>query len=526
VTGEAGGGRAYLEIPPRLNLGEWVVDRHVREGRGAQPAVHAGDRVYSYADLRRLSNRVANALAGLGIGRGDRVLLRLGTNLDCMLAFLGALKLGAVPIPTSLMLRAHEIGAILRNSEAVDAVVAPDALEAVEAVRPDAPRLRHLLLGGEGGDPARALRALMARASEEATPAATGPNDPAFMVYTSGTTGEPKGVEHGHRWIIGTGDPITQAMMRLGPGDVCFQPQDWSFIYALGCNFLYPFHVGAAVVLPGPRFDPADAVQTIERNRVTVFGAVPTIYRMMLNAPEAVRHRLASLRMGVSAGEPLPADTFNEWRERLGVTVYDGIGQSESHIFLANQVGQPIKPGSLGTPLPGYRVAILDDDGAPRPPGEPGHLVIGNDHPGLTLGYYRDPERWASVNRAGWYYTKDFASADEDGYYWYVSRSDDLIKSRGYMISPKEVESVLMEHPAVLEAGVVGLPDPITGQRVCAYVTLKPGGVASPDLAEEVKAHARRLIAPYKTPQEIIFVPELPKTLTGKVLRRQLRAQA
>ncbi len=525
MTGEARGGRAYLEIPPRLNLGEWVVDRHVREGRGARPAVHAGDRIYSYADLRRLSNRVANALAGLGIGRGDRVLLRLATNLDCMLAFLGALKLGAVPIPTSLMLRAHEIGAILRNSEAVAAVVAPDALDAVEAVRADAPRLRALLLGGEGGDPARALRALMAGASEEATPAATGPNDPAFMVYTSGTTGEPKGVEHGHRWIIGTGDPITQAMMRLGPGDVCFQPQDWSFIYALGCNFLYPFHVGAAVVLPLQRFEPADAVATIERHGVTVFCAVPTIYRMMLSAPDVVRQRLASLRMGVSAGEPLPADTFNEWRDRLGVTVYDGIGQSENHIFLANQLGRPIKPGSLGTPLPGYRLAVVDDDGAPRPPGEPGHLVIGNDHPGLALGYYRDPERWAGVNRGGWYYTKDFASVDADGYYWYVSRSDDLIKSRGYMISPKEVESALMEHAAVLEAGVVGVPDAVIGQKVCAYVTLKPGIVASPALAEDVKAHARRVIAPFKTPQEITFVPELPKTLTGKVLRRQLRAQ-
>lgn len=525
MTGDAGGGRAYLEIPPQLNLGEWVVDRHVREGRGDRPAVHAGARIYSYADLRRLSNRAANALGGLGIGRGDRVLLRLGTNLDCMLAFLGAVKLGAVPIPTSLMLRATEIGAILHNSEAVAAVVAPDALDVVEAARADAPRLRHLLLAGEGGNQARSLNALMARAGEEATPAATGANDPAFMVYSSGTTGEPKGVEHGHRWIIGTGDPITRAMMRLGPGDVCFQPQDWSFIYALGCNFLYPFHAGAAVVLPLPRFDPAEAVATIERHRVTVFCAVPTIYRMMLTVPDVVRHRLTSLRMGVSAGEPLPADTFNEWRERLGVTVYDGIGQSENHIFLANQLGMPIKPGSLGKPLPGYRVAVLDDDGTPRPPGQPGHLVIGNDHPGLTLGYYRDAARWAKVNRGGWYDTKDFASVDEDGYYWYVSRSDDLIKSRGYLISPKEVESALMEHPAVLEAGVVGVPDPVMGQKVRAWVTLKPGFAASPALAEEVKAHARRTIAPFKAPQEVTFVAELPKTLTGKVLRRELRVR-
>lgn len=517
--------RGYLEIPARLNLGEWLTDRHVREGRGGRPAVHADGCIYTFEELRRLSNRAANAFAEVGVKRGDRVLLRVGTTLDALLAFLGASKLGAVPIPTSLMLRASEVGAILDNSRAAVAIVAPEGLEALEAARTAAPNLRHVLVGGEEADAARSFRARLAQAGEEATPAATGAGDPAFMVYSSGTTGTPKGVEHAHRWIIGTGDPITRAMMRLGPDDVCYQPQDWSFIYALGCNFLFPFHAGASVVLPGPRFAPAEAAAAIERHRVTVFCAVPTIYRMMLAAPDVSRERLRSLRMGVSAGEPLPADTFHEWQERLGVTVYDGLGQSENHIFLANQLGQPIKPGSLGTPLPGYRVAILGEDGTPPSPGQPGHLVLANDHPGLTLGYYRDPERWAAVNRDGWYDTKDFASVDADGYYWYVSRADDLIKSRGYLISPKEVESALMEHPAVLEAGVVGVPDAVMGQKVCAWITLRPDVAASPALPEDIKAHARRTIAPFKAPQEVIVVDELPKTLTGKVLRRELRAR-
>lgn len=516
----------YLEIPPRLNMGEWVVDRHVRAGRGGRVAVHVGDRSYTYEEIRRLSNRAGNALRGLGVERGDRVLLRLGTNLDCMLALLGALKIGAVPIPTSTMLREQEIGVILRNSEAVAAIAMPELAAAVEAVRGETPRFAHLLLAGEATDPAASLRALMERGSEELAPEVTAPDDPAFMMYTSGTTGEPKGVEHGHRWIIATGDPITRVMTRLGPGDICFQPQDWSFIYALGCNFFYPFYAGATVVLPTGRFDPEEAFATIARYGVTVFCAVPTIYRMMLAVPGAERrYRLASLRMGVSAGEPLPADTFKEWQERLGVTLYDGIGQTESHIFLANRVGMPIRPGSMGKPLPGYEVAILDDDGKPRPVGEPGHLVIKDDHPGLALGYYRDPDRWAEVNRAGWYYTKDYASEDTDGYYWYVSRSDDLIKSRAYLISPKEVESAVMEHPSVLEAGVVGVPDPLTGQKVRAYVTLKAGVAASPALAEEIKQHTRRVIAAWKAPQEVEFVAELPKTLTGKVLRRELRAK-
>jgi len=515
----------YLKIPERINMAAWIVDRHVAEGRGGSAAVYAEGRSYTFAELAELSNRFGNALKGLGVGRGDHVLLRLGTNLPCMIAILGTMKVGAVPIPTSLLLRQHEVEIILKNSDAVAAVSTPELAAPLEAVRPRCPMLKHLILVGEGaGQPS--YRGLMAQSSPELTPEATHPDEPAFMVYTSGTTGEPKGVEHAHRWLIGTGDPVARVMIRLSPEDICYQPQDWSFIYALGCNFFYPFHAGAAVVLPSGRFEPEQAFAAIERHGVTVFCAVPTIYRMMLAVPEAEkRFKLDSLRLGVSAGEPLPADTFEEWQERLGVTIYDGIGQSESHIFLANRVGMPIKAGSMGRPLPGYEVAVLDDEGKPQPAGEPGHLVIRNDHPGLTLGYRKSPERWAEVNRGGWYYTKDYAFVDADGDYWYVSRSDDLIKSRAYLISPKEVESAIMEHPAVLEAGVVGVPDALTGQKVKAHVTLRPGHGPSPELAQEIIEHTKRLIAPFKAPREVEFVAELPKTLTGKVLRRQLRAK-
>lgn len=518
--------RGYLEIPDRLNLGHWVVDRHVAEGRGRRVAVRAGDATYTYDDLRRLSNRADNAFRALGVGRGDRVLLRLGTNLDAMLAFLGAVKIGAVAMPTSPLLRETELRAILRNSEAALAVARPELAAPLEALRREGAWSGRLLLTEETPT-ARGFAGLLERASEELEPVVTGAHEPAFMMYTSGTTGEPKGVLHAHRWIVGTGDPVACAMLALGPDDVCFQPQDWSFIYALGCNFLYPFHAGASIVLPAGRFDPQETAKVIADHRVTVFCAVPTIYRMMLaQLGAADRPRLASLRCGVSAGEPLPVDTFREWRERFGVTLHDGLGQTESHIFMANRVGSVIKPGSMGRPLPGYEIAVLDDEGTPRPPGEPGHLVIRNGHPGLALGYYRDPDRWAEVNRDGWYDTKDFAYVDEDGDYWYVSRSDDLIKSRAYLISPKEVESALMEHRAVLEAGVVGTPDPVIGQKIHAFVTLKAGVDASLALAEDIKAHTRRVLAPYKTPQEVEFVTELPKTLTGKVLRRRLRQHA
>lgn len=517
--------RSFLEIPERFNMATWAVDRHVAEGRGGKIAAWAGGRPYSFDEVRQLSNRFGNVLLDRGVRRGDCVMLRLGTNADTMVAFLGVLKIGAVALPTNRLFREYEIEKILANSEAVAVVSTPELIEPVEAVRARFPSLKHVILFGGAGE--EAGERLMERAAPELTAVQTHRDELAVIIYTSGTTGEPKGVEYGHRWVIGTGDPITQAMARLSADDICFQPQDWSFNYPLGCGFLYPFHVGATIVIPEGRFNAEEAFATIERHRVTVFAAVPTIYRMMLAVPNAEsRFRLDSLRIGLSAGEPLPAPTYNEWKERLGLTILDGIGQSECHIFVANQLGADIRPGSMGKPLPSYQVAVLDDDGRPQARGEPGHLVFRNDHPGLTLGYHRDAERWAAVNRDGWYYTKDIAYVDDDGYYWYVSRSDDLIKSRAYLISPKEVESALLDHPAVLEAGIIGVPDPVMGHKVKAYLTIRPGVERSEGLSEELRTHARRLIAPYKVPQEIEFVEELPKTLNGKILRRELRARS
>ncbi|HUY19384.1 MAG TPA: acyl-CoA synthetase [Candidatus Binataceae bacterium] len=516
--------RSFLEIPERFNMAAWAVDRHVAEGRGGKIAAWASDRSYTFDEIRQLSNRFGNVLLDRGVRRGDCVMLRLGANADTMVAFLGVLKIGAVALPTNRLFREYEIEKILINSEAVAVISTPELIGPVEAVRARCPSLKHVILFGAVGE--EAGERLMERASAELIVASTGRDELAVIIYTSGTTGEPKGVEYGHRWVIGTGDPITQAMARLSADDICYQPQDWSFNYPLGCGFLYPFHVGAPIVIPEGRFNAEAAFATIERHHVTVFAAVPTIYRMMLAVPDAEsRFRLDSLRLGLSAGEPLPAPTYREWKERLGLTILDGIGQSECHIFVANQLGSEIRPGSMGKPLPSYQVAVLDDDGRPQPRGEPGHLVFRNDHPGLTLGYHRDAERWAAVNRDGWYYTKDIAYVDDDGYYWYVSRSDDLIKSRAYLISPKEVESALLDHPAVLEAGIVGVPDPVMGHKVKAYLTLRPGVERSAELSEELRAHARRLIAPYKVPQEIEFVAELPKTLNGKILRRELRAR-
>ena len=521
--------RGYLEIPEQLNLASYVIDRHVEEGRGARVAAWAEGRAYTFADLRALTNRFANALCALSVGHGDHVMLRLGTSLNTLIAILGTIKAGAVVLPTSFLFRDHEVEKILLNSDAVVAVSTPELLGPIEAVSARTPMLRHIILAGADAAAVDGRRRLawervMADASDDFAPARTHRDQPAFVIYTSGTTGDPKGVEQAHRWLIGAGDPYNREMVRMSADDVCYQPQDWSFIYPLGAGCLYPLMEGAAIVVPHGRFTPEAAFETIERHRVTIFAAVPTIYRMMLALPDAERrYRLDSLRACVSAGEALPADTFNEFRRRFGVTIYDGIGQTETHIFIGNRIGMEIRPGSMGKPLRGYEVAILDDEGREQKCGEPGNLVLRNDHPGLTLGYRKAAARWAAVNREGWYFTQDIAYVDADGYFWYVSRSDDLIKSRAYLISPKEVESALLEHPAVLEAAVVGIPDPQIGARVKGFVALRAGHAASEALAEEIRDYVRGVIAPYKVPHQIEFMPELPKTPNGKILRRVLR---
>ena len=399
------GARGYLEIPEQLNLASYVVDRHVEEGRGARIAAWAEGRAYTFADLRALTNRFANALCALGVGHGDHVMLRLGTSLDTLIAILGTIKAGAIVLPTSFLFRDHEVEKILLNSEAVVAVSTPELLGPIESVSARTPMLRHIILAGADGGAVDGRRTLawervMAEASPEFAPARTHRDQPAFVIYTSGTTGDPKGVQQAHRWLIGSGDPYNREMVRMSADDVCYQPQDWSFIYPLGSGCLYPLMEGAAIVVPHGRFTPEAAFETIERHRVTIFAAVPTIYRMMLALPDAERrYRLDSLRACVSAGEALPADTFNEFRRRFGVTIYDGIGQTETHIFIGNRIGMEIRPGSMGKPLRGYEAAILDDEGHEQKRGEPGHLVLRNGHPGLTLGYRKAPARWAAVNR-------------------------------------------------------------------------------------------------------------------------------
>ncbi len=316
-----------------------------------------------------------------------------------------------------------------------------------------------------------------------------------------------------------------KTLMRLTPEDICFSPLEVSFIYALGCNLLFPLYAGAAVAMMAGRFDPERTLAAIDKLKPTIFIAVPTLFRRVLALGAALeKYDLRSIRMGMSSGEPLPIDTLRQARDRLGIEIYDCLGQTEIHIFMNPDPTR--KFGSLGRPLPGHVVTILSDHGLEAGIGEVGHLVIRSDDPGLCLGFPGMEEIWQQCHRGGWYYTKDLAFKDEEGFFWYVSRSDDLIKSRAYLISPREVESAIMEHPAVLEAGVIGIPDEVIGQRITAYVTLQAGHVPSADLGADIVNKVKEKIAFFKVPKEVVFVDSLPRTATGKLVREQLRARA
>ena len=514
----------YPPIPKRLNMAGVTLDKNVVEGRGEQTALYFGDTKVTFRELQQRVNACGNALRALGLEQGDRFAIRSNNCPEYLVTFLAGLKIGCVPIPTNSLFRVWELEHILTNSGAKAVLTTGALIEPILEVRKRCPSVEHIItFDDHAAAGVRSFADLVQGHSTELEAADTASDDTAFIIYTSGTTGEPKGVEHAHRWIIATGDPISNVLMRLTPEDICFSPLEVSFIYALGCNFLYPYYSGAAVAMTPGRFDPELTLAAIAKIQPTVLIAVPTLFRRLFALGDRLeKYNLKSLRAGLSSGEPLPDDTLREARERLNIEIYDCLGQTEIHIFMNPDPTR--KLGSLGRPLPGHIVTVLTDDGKEAAPDEIGHLVIKGDDPGLTLGYRGRPDLWSQTQKNGWYYTKDLAYKDEEGYFWYVSRSDDLIKSRAYLISPREIESALMEHSAVLEAGVIGVPDDMIGQRIKAYVILRANHDASDALAEEITKSVGEKIAFFKIPKELVFVETLPRTATGKLMRRELRA--
>ncbi|NKB22140.1 MAG: AMP-binding protein [Alphaproteobacteria bacterium] len=508
----------YREIPERLNITAETLDKQIASGNGASIAFKDAQGSISYAELNQRVCSLATGLRDLGISKTDHVLIRLPNCIEFIVSFLALVKLGAVPVLQNSLLGASEVAYVREHSDAVAAITLDDIAEPVRTLSAELPRGIIVARGSEAGD--QVFEELIASNDKlDIQTADTGANDPAFMVYTSGTTGNPKGIVHAHRWIVAQGDTNK---LRIQPkeNDVAMATGEWSFISALGHNVLYPLRNGVTGAILEGRMHPERVLKTVETLGVTVMYSVATVYRRIL-AIDGVENQfdLTSLRGCNATGEALEAATYTEWFNRIGCPIWEHYGISEMQLVFGQCPHWPIKPGSVGKPLPGTRVEVLDDDYQPVPIGEVGHMLIDSNNPGFFLGYHKDQAKTDEVTHDGWYHTGDLAYADEDGFLWIAGRNDDCFKSRGIFISPIEIENALRQIEGIAEACVVPSPDKEIGNKIRAVVVLKDGTVEQP---EQIRAALKERIAPYKVPQLVEFIDELPKSPVGKVLRRAL----
>jgi 2-aminobenzoate-CoA ligase len=509
--------RPEFRYPERLNCAVELLDRDIGRGRGDHPAVVTPAETLTYRQLADRVNRIANVLVTrLGFVPGNRVLLRSANNAWMVAAYFAVLKAGGVVVATMPLLRAKELGQMLRKARISHALC--DARLVEELRKAEAPDLRHLVTwSSPGGD--GELEGMCAAASPDFTACDTAADDVCLVGFTSGSTGEPKGTMHFHRDMLAICDGYSAQVLRPEPSDIFIGSPPLAFTFGLGGLVLFPFRVGATAVLL-EKAPPEELPAAIEKYRATVCFTAPTAWRVM--AGLAGQHDMSSLRKCVSAGEALPKPVFEAWQAATGLKLMDGIGATEMlHIFIAAREDQ-IRPGATGLPVPGYLARVVDENGQEVPRGTPGRLAVQGP---TGCRYLADP-RQAGYVQDGWNITGDTYVQDEDGYFWYQARNDDMIISAGYNIAGLEVEVALLTHPAVKECGVVGAPDGERGMVVRAYVVPHPGHLPDERLAKELQEHVKREIAPYKYPRSVVFVEALPRTETGKLQRFALRQRA
>jgi acyl-coenzyme A synthetase/AMP-(fatty) acid ligase len=534
-----------LEVPERYNYARDVVDAWAAREPGKLALLAVGPdggdpRRFSFADLARSSDRAARFLAGQGVAKGDRVFVMLPRVPDWYDVVLGCIKLGAVPMPATTLLTPRDIAYRLNSAEASVVVVDAEGTTKVDQVAADCPSLRtrvYLAGGGYGGIPDDASGRAggwvswadgLAAAGDgppEAEP--TRSDDPMLLYFTSGTVAYPKMVLHTQA-SVGIGHQITARFWQdLKPDDLHWTVSDFGWAKAAWGKLFGQWALGAAVFLWDVRGKPDFdlMLRLVGEHGITTFCAPPTVYRALVLL-DLAGYDWSRLRHCVSAGEPLNPEVIKVWQAATGLTIYDGYGQTETVNLLANFRCLEVRPGSMGKPTPGFDVVVIDDDARVLGPGQEGHVAVRvrPERPvGMFTGYWRDPEATTAAFRGDFYDTGDRAYVDEDGYFWFVGRADDVITSAAYRIGPFEVESALVEHPAVAEAAVVGKPDPLRGQIVKAYVVLTPGHEGSDGLVAELQEHCRTVTAAYKYPREVEFTAELPKTISGKIRRVELR---
>ena len=524
------------DVPERFNIGQaccarWASDRtrfamYWEDEDGARAA-------YTFFDLAQHANRLSNALAARGIGRGDKVALLLPQRPETAIAHVAVYQMGAIAVPLSFLFGPEALEYRLTNSEAKAAIVDPQSLPNLLPVRERCANLAHVV--GVAGATAAGVVAwddFVDGASRHFTPVDTRADDPALLIYTSGTTGPPKGALMPHRCLIGNVPGFTHSHDGYPqPGDLFWSPADWAWTGGLMDALLPALYFGQPIVGYRGRFDPQRAFRLIERYQIRNTFLFPTALKLMMKAYPRPRDVFdIDLRSIMSAGESVGTAVFEWARDALGVTINEMFGQTEMNYIVGNShTLWPAKPGSMGRPYPGHRIAVIDDDGREVPRGEPGDVAINRYAPDGTLDpiffieYFGNPEGTRKKYSGDWCRTGDVAVQDEDGYLWYEGRADDMFKAAGYRIGPSEIENCLVRHPAVANAAVVPSPDEVRGNIVKAFIVLAPGYAASTELEADIAQHVRKHLAPYEYPKEIEFVDALPMTTTGKVQRKVLR---
>ncbi|MCL6634608.1 MAG: acyl-CoA synthetase [Peptococcaceae bacterium] len=522
----------FADTPMELNLADFLLDRHVREGGGENVAIKFMDKTFTYAQVQRLVNKFGNALKGAGVEPQDRVGIRLVNSPQAIITVFAIEKIGAIPVPTSPLWSAEEVAFVANNAEMKFFVVNAPLMEPVKAAKPHFKYGTGVIVIGGNPDEVKAdgnlvYEEMLESGSPDLEACMLKADDIGIILYTSGTTGMPKGCVHFVRPCVIESKVVNRYVYKMKPGDILGGAAPVSFAAGFGTFTLLPFEGGAGVSLL-PKFSPQDMMELIPRHGITVLTGLPTAYRALMKYPDFKKYDISSIRLYTSGGDALGAETLQGWIELTGQPIWEGLGGTEMlHLVTSNTMNPAPVPGSIGKPLPGVIVRVVDSDGNDCKPGEVGSMILKGPSGTLYWKPYEDDERLLKSQKKGvvngWNQMGDAVYVNEEGNIFFVSREDDMIKSSGYRISPAEVEEAIARHPAVADVGVAGIPDPDKGQITKAFIVLKPGYEGGDQFFEDLKEFLKAQIAIYKLPREIEYVKELPRTPTGKILRRVLR---
>ncbi|MBI3524364.1 MAG: benzoate-CoA ligase family protein [Betaproteobacteria bacterium] len=526
-SADHGAGLPVVSFPRNYNAADDLIGRNILAGRGGKVAIRDDLGEYTYAEVAERTSRFANALGVLGVPREARVFVALHDSIDFPTVFLGSIKAGVTPIAANTLLTSADYDFMLQDSRASVLVVSAALLPVFQTLLANAPYLKQVIVSGAGAvvlaKGQLRLEELLAQAAPEHQTAPTTADDICFWLYSSGSTGKPKGTVHIHSSLIFSAELYAGPVLGIREDDTVFSAAKLFFAYGLGNGLTFPFSVGATVLLMAERPTPTAVCRMLRQHQPSIFYGVPTLYAALLSSPELPRRdEMLRLRRCVSAGEALPAEIGRRWKEHSGIDILDGIGSTEMlHIFLSNSPND-VRYGSTGKPVPGYAIRLVDEAGQPVARGTLGELQVSG--PTAAIMYWNNREKSLATFQGPWTRCGDKYIEDEEGYFIYCGRSDDMLKVSGIYVSPFEVEAALMTHAAVLEAAVVGANDAQELLKPKAYVVLKNGIQPTPQLAEELQAHVKSRLAPYKYPRWVEFASELPKTATGKIQRFKLRS--